>query len=416
MKVAHVVRRFAFQEWGGTENVVWNSALTLKKLGVESEILATSALDKDGMETRDGITVRRFPYFYPYFPLAGHDRREMDKKGGNPFSFKLYNYLIENDFDLIHVHSGARVAQMAIGAAKKKKIPCVMSLHGGFADVPQKEMQELIAPTAHKLPYGGIIERLLGWSKDLMAGIDGVICVGRNEYEKLSAKYPQKMVVHLPNGVDTKKFNRPQAELPDCRELWKIPKEDRLILCVSRIDYQKNQLQLVQLLADLRKRGDKVHVLLIGPITAKWYEEEIHHQAREMGVEEHLTVIPGLSPDDPLLIAAYKESDVFVLPSQHEPFGIVVLEAWSAGIPVIGSDVGGLGLLIKDGVNGLQFAQGDDEALLAAYDRLIKTDGLKDALVRRAAADVEGYSWDSVAQSLLGIYNKVSAVMAGEAR
>ena len=48
MKIAHVVRRFTFQEWGGTENVVWNSALTLKKLGVESEILATSALDKIG--------------------------------------------------------------------------------------------------------------------------------------------------------------------------------------------------------------------------------------------------------------------------------------------------------------------------------------------------------------------------------
>ena len=65
MKIAHVVRRFTFQEWGGTENVIWNSALTLKKLGVESEILATSALDKVGEEVRDGISVRRYPYFYP---------------------------------------------------------------------------------------------------------------------------------------------------------------------------------------------------------------------------------------------------------------------------------------------------------------------------------------------------------------
>ncbi|MCR4573583.1 MAG: glycosyltransferase family 4 protein [Lentisphaeria bacterium] len=414
MKIAHVVRRFVFQEWGGTENVIWNSALTLKKLGVESEILSTSALDKDGVETRNGITVRRFPYFYPYFPLPEHARREMDKKGGNPFSFKLYKYLLDNDFDIIHVHSGARIAEMGIGVAKKKGIPCVMSLHGGFVDIPQKEMQELIAPTAHKLPYGGIIERLLGWSKDLMAGVDGVICVGRNEYNKLSEKYPDKLVIYLPNGVDTKKFNRPQAELPDCRELWKIPKDDRLILCVSRIDYQKNQLQLVQLLGDLRKRGDNVHILLIGPITAKWYEEEIRLQARKMGVSEHLTVIPGLSPDDPLLIAAYKEADVFVLPSQHEPFGIVVLEAWSAGIPVIGSDIGGLGLLIKDGVNGLKFVQGNDESLLATYDRLFATEGLKEALVKQAAEDVEAYSWETVAQSLVGIYNKVKAAVAGE--
>ena len=410
MKVAHVVRRFTFQEWGGTENVVWNSALTLKKLGVESEILATSALDKDGEEIRDNILVKRFPYFYPYFPLPAHDRHEMDKKGGNPFSPKLYKYLVENDFDLIHIHSGARIAQMAIGAAKKKKIPCVMSLHGGFVDVPQKEMQELVAPMAHKLPYGGIIERLLGWSKDLMAGIDGVICVGRNEYDKLSSQYPQKLVVHLPNGVDTQKFNRPKSSLPDCRALWDIPQDARLILCVSRLDYQKNQLQLVQLLSDLKKRGDKAHVLLIGPPTAKWYEEEIRHQAKELGVAEHLTIIPGLSPDDPLLLGAYKTADVFILPSQHEPFGIVVLEAWSAGIPVIGSNVGGLAFLIKDGVNGLQFEQGNDEALLAAYDKLFGTAGLAESLVKQASEDVEGYSWDSVARSLLGIYNKVKGV------
>jgi glycosyltransferase involved in cell wall biosynthesis len=407
MKIAHVVRRFTFQEWGGTENVVWNSALTLKKLGVESEILATSALDKNGEEVREGIMVRRFPYFYPYFPLPEHDRHEMDKKGGNPFSFKLYKYLIENNFDLIHVHSGARIAQMSIGAAKKKKIPCIMSLHGGFVDVPQKEMQELIAPMAHKLPYGGIIERILGWSKDLMAGIDGVICVGRNEYEKLSSKYPQKLVVHLPNGVDTNKFNRSKSSLPDCRTLWGIPSEARLILCVSRLDYQKNQLQLVQLLSDLRKRGDKAHVLLIGPPTAKWYEEEIRHQATELGVAENLTIIPGLSPDDPLLLAAYKTADVFILPSQHEPFGIVVLEAWSAGVPVIGSNVGGLAFLIKDGINGLQFEQGNDEALLATYDKLFGTSGLAESLVKQASEDVERYSWDSVAQTLLGIYNKV---------
>ncbi|MCR5379934.1 MAG: glycosyltransferase family 4 protein [Lentisphaeria bacterium] len=406
MKIAHVVRRFTFQEWGGTENVVWNSALTLKKLGVESEILATSALDKNGEEVREGIMVRRFPYFYPYFPLPEHDRREMDKKGGNPFSFQLYKYLIEQDFDLIHIHSGARIAQMSIKAAKKKKIPCIMSLHGGFVDVPQKEMQELIAPMAHKLPYGGIIERILGWSKDLMAGIDGVICVGRNEYEKLSAKYPQKLVVHLPNGVDTNKFNRPKSSLPDCRTLWGIPSDARLILCVSRLDYQKNQLQLVHLLSELQKRGDKAHVLLIGPPTAKWYEEEIRHQATELGVAEHLTIIPGLSPDNPLLLGAYKTADVFILPSQHEPFGIVVLEAWSAGIPVIGSNVGGLSFLIKDGINGLQFEQGNDEALLATYDKLFETNGLKDALVKQAYEDVEGYSWESVAQSLLGIYNK----------
>ena len=85
MKVAQVVRRFSFDEWGGTENVVWNSTLALRKLGIESEILATSALSFPGGEVRDGVRIRRFRYFYPYFPLPGKDRLALDKKGGSPY-------------------------------------------------------------------------------------------------------------------------------------------------------------------------------------------------------------------------------------------------------------------------------------------------------------------------------------------
>ncbi len=89
MKVAQVVRRFSFDEWGGTENVVWNSTLALRKLGIESEILATSALSLPGEEVRDGVRIRRFRYFYPYFPLPGKDRLALDKKGGSPYSPSL---------------------------------------------------------------------------------------------------------------------------------------------------------------------------------------------------------------------------------------------------------------------------------------------------------------------------------------
>ncbi|MBR2723557.1 MAG: hypothetical protein IKB77_04415 [Lentisphaeria bacterium] len=89
MKIAHIVRRFTFAEWGGTESVVWHVARQQQSQGLTPEILCTAALDKTGTEIIDGITIRRFPYIYPYFPMPAKDKLALDKKGGNPFAVEL---------------------------------------------------------------------------------------------------------------------------------------------------------------------------------------------------------------------------------------------------------------------------------------------------------------------------------------
>ena len=101
LKVAHVVRRFAFEEWSGTETVVWNSARHLAKHGVESVIYATRACSATGDEVREGIPIRRFDYFYPYWPLSASAKLALVKKGGSPVSSGLAKALCNGGFDLI---------------------------------------------------------------------------------------------------------------------------------------------------------------------------------------------------------------------------------------------------------------------------------------------------------------------------
>ena len=103
MKIAHIVRRFSFDEWGGTESVVWHIARQQKSQGLMPEILCTAALDKVGCEVVDGITIKRFPYFYPYFPMPAKDRLALDKKGGNPFSLSLLKALKNGNYDIFHI-------------------------------------------------------------------------------------------------------------------------------------------------------------------------------------------------------------------------------------------------------------------------------------------------------------------------
>ena len=174
------------------------------------------------------------------------------------------------------------------------------------------------------------------------------------------------------------------------------------ILCVSRIDYQKNQLALVELLAV--RPG--CPVTLVGPITARWYADKIAARAKELGVGDRLTLVPGLPPGSAELEAAFASADVFVLPSVHEPFGIVALEAMARGIPLIASNVGGLPDFVKDGANGLLFDPADPANLVRAFDRLVTLPQESRAgMVSAARATADQFTWRSVIDRLMRLYS-----------
>lgn len=402
LKVAHIVRRFTFEEWGGTESVVWNSVLNLTKLGVKSEILATAALSIPGEELRSNIRIRRFPYKYPYIPMPAKDKLALDKKGGNPETPKLIAALKSEKYDIVHIHTAGRLAQQSLRAAKEMGIPALISLHGGGVDVPQSEITQMMRPTRGKFHYGGILDRFRGLRGDILTQADALICLGSQEERALRQRYPQQRIFYLPNGVQLENFQI-KDNLPDIRQEWNIPEDREIILCISRIDYQKDQKILVSLLGNLLAKGDNAHLLLIGPVTVSQYYEELLQLAENLQVADHLTVIPGLPPGDPRLTAALHSAKCFILPSRHEPFGIAALEAWAAGTPLIASDAGGLKDFIRDQVNGLSFPAGNLELLQQAYEKLT----IAPDLVKQAAMDVQNYTWPVLMKKLFDLYQEL---------
>ena len=396
MKIAHIVRRFSFDEWGGTESVVWHVVRQQKAQGLTPVILCTAALDKVGTEVVEGITIKRFPYFYPYFPMPQKDKFTLDKKGGNPLTPALMRELKNGAFDLFHLHAGGRIANYAMRIARKKGIPAVMSLHGGSCAIPEQEMALMLKPLKHKFSYGGIIDRLFRTRKAPESSADILLALSNEEVEKLQKRYPGKRVELFPNGILHRELPEPGTFL----QKFNLPENKKIILCISRIDYQKNQKIALEIL----KKHDDAHLLLIGPVTSQWYLDELLAEAKSAALEERMTVIPGLAPDSVELLQALKTAYCFILPSRHEPFGIAALEALDAELPLIASKVGGLKDFLVDGENALLFEDNDVESLLNAYGRL---DPLREKLIAGGKATAAGYNWKCIAERLTSIYREL---------
>ncbi|MBO7328344.1 MAG: glycosyltransferase family 4 protein [Lentisphaeria bacterium] len=396
MKIAHILRRFSFDEWGGTESVVWNIAKQQKAQGLEPEILCTSALDKAGEEICDNIKIRRFPYFYPYFPMPEKDKLALDKKGGNPYSGELIKTLKYGNYDIFHIHAGARLANSAIKLGRKLSTPCIMTLHGGACAIPEQEMSLMLKPLKNKFSYGGIIDRILSLRHAPESQADMLLALSREEVEKLKSRYPGKKVELFPNGI----LHRELPEADIFRKAHNIPEDKKIILCISRIDYQKNQ----KILLEIIKHYNDTHLLLIGPVTAQWYLDELNSAAETSGVKERMTIIPGLPPDSIELLQALKTAHCFILPSRHEPFGIAALEALDARLPLIASKVGGLKDFLADGKNALLFEDNDVDSLLASYGKLETS---RQQIIEGGNITAAEYNWQNIAARLTDIYRSL---------
>lgn len=405
-KILHVPRRFVAEEWGGTETVVLEISREQQKAGWQPEILTTDALATRRAESIGGIPVKRFGYFYPYLGLSAADKLALDKKGGSAVSMGLFQAMVRaENVRLFHLHTMARLGGQVRTAARLRKKPYVLSLHGGAYDTQASELKTMSDPTRGKIEWGKALGAVFG-SRRVLGDADYIICVGQAEYEAAKKKVPHDRVSALPNGVDPKKFERGDGAA--FRRKHNLPAEAFVILCLSRIDAQKNQLALVEALARLRTTQPEAYLVLVGPETMPDYAASVRQRAAALNVADRLRMLPGLRTDDSDLVNAYHACDVFALPSNHEPFGIVVLEAWCARRPVVVSRVGGLRTLVREGETGLFFEPTAPDAAEQLADRFKSL--AAQPLLRKQFADAgwrevqAHYTWSAVNQKLETIY------------
>ncbi|MFT3990856.1 MAG: glycosyltransferase family 4 protein [Luteolibacter sp.] len=404
-RILHVPRRFATDEWGGTESVIYNLCRQQQSQGLQPEIHTSRALAPQPKEDWRGIPIRRYRYSYPFLGLTEADKHALDKKGGNLLSLDLfYHLLAAKDVRIYHAHVLKRMGGAVMTAARIRKKPFVATLHGNIFDVPAAEAASIVEAQQGHFEWGKPFGALFR-SRHLLHDADAVLCVGYSEYEKARTALGHDRVFHLSNGVNPDSFANGNREAGRTHLGW--PDDAIGFGCLSRIDPQKNQLLLVEAFARLvaERPQAKFRLLLGGPVTASDYYDRILAEISAAGLESMVTLHPSVEAESQQHADLLSALDCFVLPSRHEPFGIVVLEAWAAHRPVIASFVGGLEKLVSHEVDGLHFPSGDAQALCAAMVKIADDPSAARSFAETGFKKMTGqYTWKAVSARLEEIY------------
>lgn len=294
-------------------------------------------------------------------------------------------------FDVIHAHSyGYHHTLAALLAARLADKPFVLTPHFH----PPWSM-ELGARRRHLRRAFDVAAK-----RTLLGSPDAVVCVSRAEAGELGAPRPER--VHLiPNGVDPEPFRAAQGTA--FRQRLGI--EGPSALFVGRLASNKGLFTLLDAWQAMPK--DMTLVIAGEGHLARPLAERT---ARD-GMQDRVRLL-GPLPDGQLR-EAYAASDLFVLPSEYEAFGIVLLEAMAAGKPVVATRAGGMAEVVEEGTTGLLVPVGDAPALAQAMQALLLDRPRAEAMGTAGRGRLEqGFTWDAVTGKVEALYGALLAARA----
>src|SRR3989344_7823232 len=324
MKILHIVSSYwpAFKMGGPIKSVHELNKWLVKK-GVEVTVYTTNAgLKDENIVLKKEIDLNEVKVLY--FPCYGYVHWTF-----SPALFWTIKKNIKN-FDLIHI-TGVWNFPVLVAAflARFYKKPYIISPRGSLMKEPLEKKSSLIKKNYLLL----IAKRDLKYASALHFTVE----VEKEEY--LKAGLPLKKAIVIPNGLDIEDYEiRNQYEntklRKDFRKKFNINKDKKIILYIGRLHPIKGFDTLIPAFAEVVKKESKAVLVLAGP-DEKNYKKEMEFKIKnyKLKIGEEVIFTDMLLGDDK--IAAYKESDVFILPSYSENFGMAVVEAMATELPVI---------------------------------------------------------------------------------
>lgn len=294
---------------------------------------------------------------------------------------RLVELVRTEGFALVHAHT-PRSLFVGSHAARRAGVPLVYHVHSPTARDSTRWLKNLISARVERRCLRGAA-RLIAVSPSLRQFM----------YDQ---GYAADRVAYVPNGVP------PLAVSPRCR-----PTGEWTLGTAALFRPRKGVEVFVEALAALRSRGLGVRARAVGPFETPAYEREVKALAKRLGVEKAITWT-GFVEDVP---AELEQIDLFVLSSLFgEGLPMVVLEAMSAGVPVVASHVEGVPVAIRHREDGLLCEPGSVSQLALAIEELVEGHGELDyaAMSRNAQQrHAEHFSARAMAGEVAQVYREV---------
>jgi glycosyltransferase involved in cell wall biosynthesis len=392
MRIAHLLRKYDPAEWGGTETAILQLCDGLRREGVESVVYCPQIASGGSADplAAAGVVVRRFRACVPIWGLSPEQRRQMVAVGGNLMSFDLLRALWLTPLSAIHPHTLGRVGGIGLTIARRRRVPFVVTIHGGVYDLPEPMRKAFNTPQHRGWEWGKPFGLLLR-ARHVLAEADAIVTCNAREAALVAERHPGRRVVVQPHGVPAERYALDQRAA--ARSAFPEIDGREVLLSVGRIDGVKNQGWLVEQLPEVLRRHPRVLLVLAGACTDEAYGEALRRRIAALGLEKHVLLTGKLPPADPRLIGLLQVARAALLASISETFGLVILEAWAAGTPAVSSRTSGASALIEHGNNGLLFDLERPEKFHAAVDIALRGGETCTTLVNagrsRVAADFD---------------------------
>jgi glycosyltransferase involved in cell wall biosynthesis len=227
---------------------------------------------------------------------------------------------------------------------------------------------------------------------------DGIIASSYDTLRNAIRYYriEKKIATVIYSGVNFERFKVKERE----RETKKPQPDKFTVLYVGRADERKGIQFLIEAASILISKHQNIRFFLVGPRTEKYSLRPINQNLKGF------LVLTG-KVSEQALTKYYLMSDVFVLPSLYEGFGLVVIEAFAAGKPVIAFKVGSLPELIQNGENGILLKAFDVNGLARAIETLMKNNSLRMKMGFQAKETAKKFTWSATSNKTMNFYMKI---------
>jgi 1,4-alpha-glucan branching enzyme len=371
---------------GGLSRHVYDLSRHLVRHGLEVHVVTVEFEGYPHEETIEGVHVHRVHVMKPDGGEFIHWAFQM-----NLMMIDACRALVASGltFDLVHAHDWL-VAYAAKTLKEMYNLPLIATIHAtehGRNHGIHTDLQRTIHGLEWRLTYEAW--RVIVCSTFMRREVEAVF------------QLPHDKVDVLPNGVDAALF-QPREVISAAGKLGYAMDDEHIVLFLGRLVYEKGVHTLLEAAPSILAEHPRTKFIIVGQ---GYTRSSLEHRAAELGILQNVLFTGFIADEERNRLLQI--ADVAVFPSLYEPFGIVALEAMSAGTPVVVADVGGLADVVEHGRTGLKMYPGDAHSLALQVNELLHRPEFAKTLADTAMREIARYDWNRIAKETAAVYWRV---------